>query len=112
MQHLPAIGFGDGVGNILAGKHGNRLGGGDFHLFIDLAGTHIKRATEDIRKAEDIVDLIWIIGTPGGDDSVGTDLPGLFRHDFGNRVGHGEDDRAIGHRPDHFRAQRPRHRQA
>ena len=112
MQHLPAIGLGDSVGNILAGQHRDRLGGGDLHLLIDLAGTYIKRAAKDVGKAEDIVDLVRIVRAPGGDDRVGPDLLGLFRHDLRHRVGHGENDRAIGHRPYHLRAQRAGHRQA
>ena len=112
MQHLPAIGFGNGVRHVLAGQHGDGLGGRDLHFLVDLAGTHIKRAAEDIGEAQDIVHLVRIVRTAGGDDRVGTDFLGIFRHDFRHRVGHGEDDRSLCHGFHHFRRYRTGNRQA
>ena len=61
LKHLPAIGFGDGVRHILACQHGDGLGSRDLHFLVDLAGTHIKCAAEDIGEAKDIVHLVRIV---------------------------------------------------
>ena len=111
MQHLTAIGLGDRVRNVLACQKGNGLGGGDLHLLVDLAGPNVERAAKDVGEAEDVVHLVRIIRPAGGDDGIGADLLRLFGHDFGNRIGHCEDDRPVGHRLDHRRAQRPGHGQ-
>ena len=112
MKHLPAIGFGNGVRHILACQHGDGLGSRDLHFLVDLAGTHIKCAAEDIGKAQNIVHLVRIVRTAGGDDRIRTDFLGIFRHDFRHRVGHGEDDRTLGHGFHHFRCHRTGNRQA
>src|SRR5262249_5891782 len=52
-----AIGGGDLVGNVLARKLGERVGGGDLHLHVDGGGAHVERAAKDVGKAEHVVDL-------------------------------------------------------
>ena len=64
------IGGGDFVGHVLARQLGQRMRGGDLHLHVDGLGAHVERAAEDIGKAEHVVDLVGIVGAPGGDDGV------------------------------------------
>jgi hypothetical protein len=85
---------------------------GDFHLVIDGAGLNIQSPAEDVGKPQDIVDLIGVVGTPGGDNGVRARGLGLFRLDFRVGVGHGEDDGFCGHGFYHFRRQGTLHRKA
>jgi hypothetical protein len=88
---------GDIIGHILAGEIGQRLGGGDLHVVVDGRCPHVERAAEDVGKAQDIVDLVGIIGPSGGDDGVIAHRGDLLGRDFRIRIGHGEDDRVLGH---------------
>ena len=101
-----AIGGGDFVGHVLARQRRQRFGGGDLHRFVDGAGAHIQRAAEDIGKAQHIVDLVGIVAAAGGDDGVGAHGLHIFRRDFGIGIGHGEDDRRLGHALDHVLGER------
>src|SRR6185369_3808350 len=90
------------VGHVFARQGGERVGGGDLHRIIDCAGAYVERAAEDIREAEDIIDLVGIVRAAGGDDGVGTHLTYFLRGDFRIGIGHGEDDRLVRHRLDHL----------
>jgi len=103
-----AIGRRDLFGHAATGKFGNRLGCGNFHLFVDGGRLHIQRAAKDEREAQHIIDLIGKIAAPGGDDRIGAHSLGSVRHDFGNRVGHRKDDRPVCHLAHPFRLQRAR----
>src|SRR5262249_20524051 len=69
-----AIGGGDLVGNVLARKLGERVGGGDLHLHVDGGGAHVERAAKDVGKAEHVVDLVGIVGASGRHDGVAAHL--------------------------------------
>ena len=102
-----AIGGRHLVGNVLAREIGERVRGRDLHLHVDRLGAHVERAAEDIGKSEDVVDLVGIVGAPGGDDHVVARLLRVFRRDFRVGVRHRENDRIGRHGLDHVRRQRP-----
>ena len=97
-----AVGLADGVGAFFAGQLCQRLDGGQLHLFVDAGGATIEGTTEDKREAEDVVDLVGVVGAPGGDHHVAAYRMGVFRGDFRIGVGHGEDDRVRSHAGDHL----------
>ncbi len=69
-----------------------------FHLFVDLLGMNIQRASKDERKSQHIVHLIRIITAPRADDGIGSRLFGEIIFNFRIRVRHSEDDRVLRHR--------------
>ena len=101
-----AICRGDLVRNALTRKFGDGTGRSDLHLFVDRRGLNIQRTAENEGEAEHIVDLIWVVAAPGGDDRIRAHGLGIFRHDFRNGIGHREDDRPVGHLLHPFRLQR------
>ena len=86
------IGGGHLVRHVLARQVGQGLGRSDLHLFIDGAGPHVERAAEDVGKAQDVVDLVGIVGAPRRHDGIRSDLGHFLRGDLGIGIGHGEDD--------------------
>ena len=68
------IGGGHLVGHVLAGERGERLRRGDLHRVVDGGGAHVERAAEDVGEAEDVVDLVRIVGAAGRHDGVVADL--------------------------------------
>ena len=50
--------------------------GRHLHFFVDGAGVHIQRTTEDEGKAQNIIDLVGVIGAAGGNHCVWTCLFG------------------------------------
>ena len=97
----------DLIGYFLTSEGRQRLRGRDFHRVVDGRGLHVEGASKDEREAEHIVDLVWIVGASGRNDGVRADGVHLFRRDFRVWVGHGEDDRPVGHRSYHFPADDP-----
>ena len=85
------------------GQLGNGVHRRDFHFIGDGARPRIERATEDIREAQDVVDLIGVIGASRGDDRIIAHLEDLFRHDLRRGVGQGQHQRVLGHLGHHFR---------
>ena len=63
------------------------MDGGDFHFARDRGRTGVESATKDERKAQDIVDLVRIVGTPSGNDRIVADSTNLLGHDLGRRIG-------------------------
>ena len=106
ITQAPAIDFGHRVGHVGARQFCKRMGRRDFHRLVDGPGLNVKRAAEDVWEAEDVVDLVGIVRTACGDDSVIADLSDFFRRDFGVGVRHGEDDGLVGHAGDHLLRQR------
>ena len=70
-----------------------------------------KRAPENVREPQDIVDLVRVIGTTGRDDRVLAHLGQILGPDLGVRVGHCKHDRLGGHRPHHVSGKGPLGRQ-
>ena len=50
------------VGNGLLGKIGNSMNGSHLHLLVDGSGVNVERTTENVREADDIVDLVRVVG--------------------------------------------------
>ena len=93
------------IGDIFAGEVEERLGGGEFHFFVDGTGAHIQGAAEDERKTKHVVDLVGAVRTAGGDDDVRAGFLGQFILDFGIGVCHGTNEGAVGHGADHVGGQ-------
>jgi hypothetical protein len=89
------------------GPHGRYL-----HLVGDRRRAAVQRAPEDVREAQDVVDLIRVVGAPCGDHGVVANCADIFGLDLGRRIGKREDDRAGRHLADHRRLQHPAGRQA
>ena len=100
------------VRNVLAREFRQRLGGGDLHRVVDGRRAHVERAAEDVGEAQDVVHLVRVIAAAGRDDRVLADRSRLLGRDLGVRIGHGEDDRLVGHRLHHVLGQRALHGQA
>ncbi len=92
----------DLVGHVLARERGERVGGRDLHLHVDGGRAHVEGAAEDVGEAEHIVDLIRVVGSPGGHDGVAAHLGHLLRRNLRIGIGHGEDDRLVRHGLDHL----------
>ena len=112
MHARALIGGSHFVGHILAGKLGQRMGGGDFHGVIDGPRAHIKRAPEYIGKAQNVVDLICIVRPARGHDGIGPHPGHILRRDLGIGIRHGKNDRVLRHGFHHGRRQRARNREA
>ncbi|MGX1142132.1 hypothetical protein AB7M11_006368 [Bradyrhizobium ottawaense] len=95
--------LGDRIRRRLARELRDGLDGGVLHLLVDGAGADIERAAEDEGKAEDVVDLVRIVGAAGADHGVRAHLARLLRHDLRGRVGERHDQRLVGHRLGHLR---------
>ena len=93
------------VGHVLAREFGQRVRRGDLHLHVDGGGAHVERAAENEREAENIIDLVGIVGAPGGHDGVVAHRRHFLRGDFRIRIGEREDDRLGRHRLDHLRGE-------
>ena len=65
----------------------DRICSGQFHFFVDPRRTTVQCTAKDARKAEDVIDLVGIIGTPRADDNVLASGPRLFVCDL--RIGIG-----------------------
>ena len=89
------------IGHRLLGKIGNGINSSHFHLFVDGSGVDIERSPEDIRKSDDVVNLVGIVGTSSCHDHIGTAFDGVFVANLGNGVCQSKDDGRFCHRPDH-----------
>ncbi len=82
-----------------------RLRSGKLHIIIDGFGAHVEGAAEDEREAEYIVDLVGVVRAAGRHDHVRAGFLGQLVFDLRVRVGHGADERVVGHGLDHFGGQ-------
>ena len=69
-----------------------------FMLSVISRGPGVEGAAEDAGEGEHVVDLVGVVAATGGDD--GGDVGDELGPDLGIGVGHGEDDRVLGHRRD------------
>jgi hypothetical protein len=112
LQPTSVVGGGHLVRHVLLGQTSQGLGAGDLHLVVHAPGAHIEGAAEDVGEAQHVVDLVGIVRPARGHDGVLADLQHLFGGDLRVRVGHGEDDRVLGHGGDHVLGQRALGRKA
>src|SRR5918994_2536216 len=84
------------LGEIVVGDDlGDPARGGELHLLRDPGCAGVQSASEDPREAEDVVDLVGIVGAAGGHDP---DVwLGFLRHHLRRRIRHREDDRVVVH---------------
>ena len=105
-----------GRGHHIALLGSGQLGDGphrcDLHLVIDGARAAVQRAAEDVREAQDVVDLVRVVGAAGGHDGVVAHRLDLLGHDLRRRVGQREDQRLGGHRGHHVGLEHAASRQA
>ncbi len=73
---------------------------------------NVERSTKNEREAENVVYLVGVVGTSGGDDDVITACLGFFVGDLGIGVGHGENDRILRHGANHLAVDCPFHGQS
>ncbi len=91
----------DDVGHRLLGEVGNGVNGSHLHLLVDGLGMNVESTTEDVWKADNVVDLVGIVATSGRHEHVGAACHSVLVADFGHRIGKSEDDRLVGHRANH-----------
>ena len=114
-QLAPRIGHGHFIGHVLPRQIRNGLRGGHFHGLIDGFGMHIQRPAENVRKAQNVVHLIGVIGPPRGHNGIAADFGHLFGGNFGIGVGHGKNNGIFRHAGNHipvhgtFRGQTDKH---
>ena len=95
----------DRVHRRIARELRDRLDRGLLHLLVDRGGADVERAAEDEGKAQDVVDLVGKVASPGADHRIGAGLAGLIRHDLRVRVGERHHQRLVRHPLDHVRRQ-------
>ena len=86
--------------------------GGDFHLRGDGGRTSVQGTTEDVGEAQDVVDLVRVVGATGGHDRVRAHLQHFFGQDFRCGVGQRQDERLGRHFLHHLGLQHAARRQA
>src|SRR5690606_30911349 len=93
-------------------QFGDGTNAGQLHFLVDDGGAHVQSATENEGEAQNVIDLVGVIGTAGCNDAVSASLLRHFGADFGFRVGQCQDQRTIGHGLDHVGGEDPRSRAA
>ncbi|MCY1518156.1 hypothetical protein D9M68_528650 [compost metagenome] len=111
-QLFTGVGGGHALALLGLGQLGDGVHRGDLHLVGDGGGARVERAAEDEREAQDVVDLVRVVGAARGHDHVVAHRMGVFGRDLGVRVGQREDHRLGRHLRDHFRLQHAAGRQA
>ena len=81
----------------------------DLHLIVHGSRTGVEESAEEAGEAQDVVDLVWIVGAPRGHDAHVT--LGFLGLDLGVRIGHREDDGIPGHALDVTNREDARHAQ-
>ena len=93
-------------------QFGNRVDRRNFHLDRDGRRTRVERAPEDIGEAQDVVDLVVVIGAASGDDRVITHRFDFFGQDFRRRIGQRKNQGLGRHRGHHVGLEHPTGREA
>jgi len=106
------VGGGHDVALLGLGQLGDRVHRGDLHLIGDGGRARIQRPAEDVREAQDVVDLVGVVRAAGGHDGVVADGLDFLGQDFRRGVGQRKDDRAVGHLGDHVGLEHAAGRQA
>jgi hypothetical protein len=88
---LYAISAGDDFAGFLAGESGDCVHSGDLHLACDRGRAGIECAAEHEGEAQNVVDLVWIVGAAGRDHCIVANGLGLFRKNLGRGIGERED---------------------
>jgi len=99
---LTVVGSGDDIRNWLFSKGSQCKGAVHLHPLVDFWRSSVECTSEKEGEAHDIVDLIWIVRTTSGDDSVRTHRLGECRGNLGLWVGHSKDDWLLSHLSEEF----------
>ena len=86
-RRLPAIGRCYNFGCLNARECGDGIRRCHLHFLIDGRCTHIQRTTEDEGKAQDIIDLVWIICAPSCHNRIRARGAHRFGQDFWLGIG-------------------------
>ncbi len=111
-QLLTRVGGGHHLALLGLCELGDGVHCGDLHLVVDGGGARVERAAEDVREAEDVVDLVRVVRAAGGHDRVVAHGLHVFRQNFRVGVGQRQDQRLGRHGLDHFRLEHAACRQA
>ena len=103
-ERLQSVGAQDDVGHVLAGQLGQGAGGRELHRLVDLASPDVQGATEDVREAHRVVDLVRVVRAAGRDDRVRAGLDRQLVLDLRVRVGEQHQDRLVRHDAEHLLA--------
>ena len=98
---LTGIGGGDHFALFRLRKFRNGVHGCNFHLQRDGGGACVQRAPEDVREAQDVIDLVGMVGATGGDDGIAAHRLDICGIDFRVGVGQCEYQGAWCHFGDH-----------
>src|SRR5690606_28095324 len=74
---------------------------GKLHFLIDHRGADIHSAAEDEGEAQNVVDLVRVVGTTGGNDAVGAHFLCDLGPDLGLGIGQCQDQRLRCHAAQH-----------
>ena len=104
-QFFAAVCTGNDIVRFRQCQIGNRAHGSQLHGFVDGGRAHIQRAAENEREAQNVIDLVWEVGTAGADNHIGARGFGFRRPDFGLRIGQCEHQRLAVHLLQHIHFQ-------
>ncbi len=102
LQVIDMIHLVHNVGHRLLSQICDSPDGGQLHLLIDCLRMHVKRTTEDVGEANDIINLVGVIRAAGRHQNVGAGSSSILVRDLRHRIGQREDDRHVSHRADHI----------
>ena len=111
-RRLAVVGLRRDFGGRLARQRRNRGDRGLLHCFVDLARADVEGAAEHVREAENVVDLVRIVGASGADHGVRPRRQRQFRHDLGRRICERHHQGVLRHLLEHLGLQHPADRQA
>ena len=109
---LPHIGSGHHFALLGLGQLGNGVHGRDFHLVGDDGGPAVQGAAEDVGEAQDVVDLVRVVGAARGHDGIVPHLADFLGLDLGGGVGQRKDERIGRHTGHHLGLEHAARRQS
>ena len=101
-QLLARIGRGHHIALLGLGQLGNGVNGGNLHFVGDGGCTRIQGPAKNVGEAQNVVDLVVIVGAAGGHDGVVAHGLDFFGGNFGCGVGQRQDQRLGRHALDHL----------
>ena len=104
---LAAVRGGHQVGRLPPREFSERVDARELHRLVDVGCAGVECSAEDERKAQNVIDLVRIVGAAGRDDGVAARLACDLGQDFGHRVREREDERVLGHALDVPRLEHP-----
>ena len=107
-----AVGRCDHIALLFLRKRSDSVHRRDFHRRGDCRRTDVERAAEDEREAQDVVDLVRIVGPARGDDGVVANALDLFGQDLRRRIRQRQDQRPRGHPRHHLPLEHAARREA